>query len=71
MLLMPVTVPAEIHRVGADDVVARGPLLIMAHGLLAIEPARRDHFMIRSEIGEFDAAEAEQVLLRWNGPRPN
>jgi hypothetical protein len=74
MLLMPMDVPAEIHRVDAAgvrnvDAVARGPLVIMAHGLMAIDPARRRAFMIRSALGEMDAAQAEAVLRRWSVPQ--
>lgn len=72
MLLMPMDMPAEIHRVddvsGVDSTVARGPLVIMAHGLLSIEAGRRSGFMIRSPLGEINADQAEEVLRNWNAP---
>jgi hypothetical protein len=48
--------------------VARGPLIIMAHGLLSIAAERRDGFMIRSPLGELNAEQVEEVLRRWTVP---
>jgi len=73
MLHLPMNMPAELHRVGAAACgrgsVARAPLVILAHGLLAIDPERRDEFVIRSALGEFSASEAEAALRDWNAPR--
>lgn len=64
--------PAEIHRVDdaatGDSRVARGPLVIMAHGLLAIAAERRGDFTIRSPLGEFSADQVEEALRRWSVP---
>ncbi|AQR73830.1 hypothetical protein [Sphingomonas sp. LM7] len=72
MGLLP-NVPAELWRVDASgrssgSVVARGPLVIMAHSLLAIDAARRDGFKIRSSLGEIDAEQAREALRRWTIP---
>ena len=76
MQLLPMDVPAEIHRrVGhgasshareAAVVVARGPLVIMAHGLLSIDPAERDACWITSPMGDLTAADAEEALRQWS-----
>lgn len=72
MQLLPMNLPAEIHRVddgsGGCSRVARGPLIIMAHGLLAIAAERRDGFTIRSPLGELNAEQVEEVLRRWTVP---
>jgi hypothetical protein len=72
MQLLPMNLPAEIHRVddgsGGCSRVARGPLIIMAHGLLSIAAERRDGFMIRSPLGELNAEQVEEVLRRWTVP---
>jgi len=72
MLRFPMNLPAEIHRVDAaatgDSRVARGPLVIMAHGLLAIAADRRNGFTIRSPLGELNAEQVEEVLRRWSAP---
>jgi hypothetical protein len=61
--------PAEIHRwTGGerrDITVARGPLLAMARGLMAIDPGERADFWITSARGNLTAAEAEESLRRW------
>lgn len=76
MQLLPMDIPAEMHRWVRDEggggqdcdevVVARGPLVIMAHGLCAIEPALRGAFFITSEAGNLNAEEAEEVLRTWS-----
>ena len=78
MHLLPMDVPAEIHRRIEDDgrrgrqngevIVARGPLVIMAHGLCALDPVLRDAFWITSEAGTLNAGEAEQALRDWSTP---
>lgn len=72
MQLPPMNLPAEIHRVddgsGGCSRVARGPLIIMAHGLLSIAADRRNGFLIRSPLGELNAEQAEEVLRRWTVP---
>lgn len=64
--------PAEIHRVSdgaaGKGPVARGPLVIMAHGLLSIDAELRGGFTIRSPLGELNAAQVEEVLRRWSAP---
>jgi hypothetical protein len=76
---MPVSMnaPAEIRRsirgpepTDAQDevVIARGPLVIMAHGLLALDADMRARCWISSPDGELDAHAAEEVLRRWRGP---
>ncbi|WP_213982110.1 hypothetical protein [Sphingomonas sp. dw_22] len=69
-------VPAEIHRRIEDldhpgcwrgeVVVAKGPLVIMAHGLCSIEPALRRSCWITCEAGELSAEEAQEVLRIWS-----
>ena len=76
MQLLPMDVPAEIHRrIGhgasayaeaGDVVVAKGPLVIMAHGLLSIDPAERDACWITSAMGDLTAADAEEALRQWS-----
>lgn len=73
MQLFPMDVPAELHRrtdgaQGDDVIVARGPLIIMAHGLLAIDPARRGECWIHSALGDLSATDAEEALRRWSRP---
>jgi hypothetical protein len=76
MQLLPMDVPAELHRwleaegaAGANPCemrVASGPLIIMAYGLMSIDPAERDRFWITSELGDLTASEAEEALRRWS-----
>ncbi len=69
MQLLPMDIPAEIHRrieVDGDVIVARGPLVIMAHGLLSLDPDARDTCWIHSELGDLSAAEAQDQLNRWS-----
>ncbi len=74
MALLPVDVPAAIYRrardaepgvAGEETLVAKGPLVIMAHGLMAIAPEDRDAFCIRCALGCFDAGEIEEALRGW------
>lgn len=68
MQLLPMDIPAEIHRrieIG-DVVVARGPLVIMAHGLLSLDPDARDTCWIHSELGDLTPAQAQDQLKRWS-----
>jgi hypothetical protein len=79
MHLIPMDAPAEIHRriedldhpeEGSDEViVARGPLVIMAHGLCALEPVAPGACWITSEAGDMDVEEAREVLRNWSTPR--
>jgi hypothetical protein len=73
MKLLPMDLPAELHRRAIDPAihvtVARGPLVIMAYGLMAIDPAERDGFWITSPLGELKADAAEEVLREWNTRR--
>lgn len=75
MRLLPMDLPAELHRwvikagdqpCRSDVVVASGPLVIMAYGLMAIDPAERDGFWITSEEGSLTPDEAEEALRRWS-----
>ena len=82
MQLLPMHLPAELHRralesagasemVGAEVTVARGPLVIMAYGLMAIDPAERDCFWISSAQGDLTADATEEVLRGWNARHRN
>ena len=76
MQILPMDLPAEIHRWADEDAselprrceitVARGPLIIMAYGLMAIDPAEREGFWITSAMGDLTPGEAEEALRRWN-----
>lgn len=68
---MPMDLPAELHRRAGDMpdgdvIVATGPLVIMAQGLLALAPEDRADCWIHSEAGDLDAAEAEAQLEGWS-----
>jgi len=68
---MPMDLPAELHRRGndvpnGDVIVATGPLVIMAQGLLALDPEARKTCWIHSEAGDLDAAGAEAQLECWS-----
>lgn len=75
MQLMPMDAPAEIHRWvegGGPDrprrteiVVAKGPLVIMAQGLMALDPSFRRGCWITSPCGDLTPDEAEEALRRW------
>ncbi|MCW3837098.1 hypothetical protein ACFQ1E_12930 [Sphingomonas canadensis] len=71
--------PAEIRRLedaGADGapprelVVARGTLVIMAHGLLSLPPCQRGGLWIESAAGRISADEAEAMLRYWREGAP-
>lgn len=70
MRQLPMDVPAEIHRWVAQDacdvVVARGPLVMMAHGIMALTPADRGSCWISSPMGDLTPSEAEQALRCWS-----
>jgi len=71
MQAMPMDLPAELHRRGndvpnGDVIVATGPLVIMAQGLLALDPEARKTCWIHSEAGDLDAAGAEAQLECWS-----
>ncbi|UZK66114.1 hypothetical protein [Sphingomonas sp. M1-B02] len=69
MLLMPMNVPAAIHRrcERADTIVAEGPLLIMAHGLMALAPENRADCWISTKLGNLMPHDAEIMLRNWDG----
>ena len=68
MRFVPMDMPAEIRR--EDSVtVARGPLVIMAHGLLAIAREARHAYRIRSPLGDLDAEQVEEMLRMWTVPQ--
>ena len=75
MRYFPMDAPAELHRrvssgEGGDVTVARGPLLIMAHGLMAIAPEHRDKFWITGPMGDLSPQQIEATLRAWQrGPR--
>ncbi|MBX3563759.1 MAG: hypothetical protein KF730_04190 [Sphingomonas sp.] len=70
MQLLPMNVPAEIHRWvnkdAADVIVARGPLVIMAHGLMALDPAERGSCWIATAAGDLSPGDAEEALRSWS-----
>lgn len=76
MQLLPMNTPAEIHRwvetggkrrtSRSDVTVARGPLVIMAYGLMSIDPAERESFWIHSPLGDLTPEEAEETLRNWS-----
>ena len=70
MQLLPMDVPAEIHRWApqdaADVIVARGPLVIMARGLMALDPADRGSCWITTEAGDLTPGDAEEALRGWS-----
>jgi len=75
MRLFPMDTPAEIHRwidVGAkrskasDITVAKGPLVIMAYGLMAIDPAERASCWIHSPLGDLSPEEVADALKSWS-----
>ena len=70
MQLLPMDVPAEIHRWVAldaqDVVVARGPLVMMAHGLMALDPSERGACWISTEAGDLTPGDAEEALRGWS-----
>jgi hypothetical protein len=78
MRFYPMDVPAEIRRwvestdsgqvTRSEMTVAKGPLVLMAHGLMAIRAEVRESFWITSEAGDLTATQAEEVLRRWSAP---
>jgi hypothetical protein len=69
MQALPMDIPAEIHRWvedGSDVTVAKGPLVIMAHGLMSIDPAERCQFWIHSALGDLSPQQIEEALRRWS-----
>ena len=70
MQLLPMDVPAEIHRRvkqdAADIVVARGPLVMMAHGLIALDAAEQGTCWISTSIGDLSPGDAEEALRNWS-----
>lgn len=55
-------------RGGEIVTVAKGPFVILAHGLLSIAPEKRKGFWISTEAGEIGPAEVEAVLRAWMRP---
>lgn len=78
MLLPPMHAPAQIRRLpvakdgGAESaiaerpIVAEGPLVIMAYGILALDEAEQDQFWIESPAGDLSSQEAREMLRRWS-----
>jgi hypothetical protein len=78
MQFIPMDLPAEMHRRAAgpsaaakDVTVAKGPLVILAHGLMAIDPAERSNFWIASAAGRMNPTDVEAALHAWRSPRTN
>ncbi|OAN58871.1 hypothetical protein [Sphingomonas sp. TDK1] len=79
MRLPAMNAPAELRRrivdaaPLADDrivVVARGPLVLMAHGLCAVEPPLREDCWIEAEGGMLTAEETMALLHHWTTGAP-
>ncbi len=78
MLYFSMDMPAELHRriegleagtPGSYEVtVAKGPLVIMAHGLMSLDPSAREGCWITSAAGTLSPAEVEEALRRWSVP---
>lgn len=74
MHMLPMDMPAELFRRTRKDsaseevLVASGPLVIMAYGLLSIDAADQEAFRIVSPMGELDAGQARAALRRWSTP---
>ncbi|RYD64090.1 MAG: hypothetical protein EOP58_10205 [Sphingomonadales bacterium] len=69
MQLLPMYVPAEIHRwtgTAGEVIVARGPLVMMAHGLMALAPNDRDTCWITTAAGDLTPGDAEEALRGWS-----
>ena len=76
MQYLPMDLPAEIVRRGEECelsdadvpnvVVARGPLVIMMHGLAAIDRDHHDACWISSPMGNLSASDATDMLKRWS-----
>ncbi len=77
MQLPPMNAPAVLHRrlgpidacgsVPSDVIVARGPLIILAYGLLSVSPADRDALWISVEQDNLMPGEVEEAMRRWSG----
>jgi hypothetical protein len=67
MWLPPMHVPAELRQrvAGGTVVVARGSLVLMAHGLCAVAPALRSDCWIEAEGGTLDAEDTAALLHHW------
>lgn len=74
MRLPPMNAPAELRRRIADEVapagartvvVARGSLVLMAHGLCAVEPAQRGECWIEAGGGRLTAEDTMALLRHW------
>jgi hypothetical protein len=74
MLRVPRDSPAQINRrlpceTGDQCItVASGPLLIMAHGLMAIEADVREDMWITSQGRDFTPQQAAEALSAWLKP---
>ncbi|WP_066719106.1 hypothetical protein [Sphingomonas pituitosa] len=79
MRLPPMHAPAELRRRIADTVapagvrvvtVARGSLVLMVHGLCAVEPMQRSDCWIEAGGGTLDAEDAQALLQHWTTGAP-
>jgi hypothetical protein len=68
MRFIPMDMPVEIRREGSVT-VARGPLVIMVHGLLSIAREARHAYRIHSPLGDMDAEQAAEMLRLWTVPQ--
>lgn len=79
MRLLRMDTPAEIRRrvdfstpaqSGVRDIfVAKGPLVILAHGLLAVDPHGDKGCRITGPMGDMSPAQARAMLKEWMGGR--
>ena len=74
MQLLPMDAPAVIHRRpyagAATQIVARGPLIIMAHGLMALDPVGQERCWITYAAGDLYPGDAAEALRRWSERPP-
>ncbi|WP_168844917.1 hypothetical protein [Sphingomonas sp. S2M10] len=79
MRLPPMHAPAELRRRIVDAVapanvrivtIARGSLVLMVHGLCAVEPAQRSDCWIEAAGGTLDADDASALLHHWTTGAP-
>lgn len=79
MRSLPMNAPAELRRRIADGVasagarsvvVARGSLVLMAHGLSAVRPEQRGDCWIETEGGTLTADDTLALLRHWTTGAP-
>lgn len=82
MRLPPMHAPAELCRQSVGNatrageggdvavVIARGPLVLMAHGLCAVEAGERGDWWIEADGERFSAEDTLALLRHWNTGSP-